>query len=80
METNVVLAAARGAVNPADLRELVMLRQEARARQEARIAACEAAVEDMRTSFEARLDEIAALANEALTRAAEEIAMAQSKV
>jgi hypothetical protein len=80
METNVVLAAARGAVNPADLRELVMLRQEARARQEARIAACEAAVEDMRTSFEARLDEIAALANEALTRAAEAIAMAQSKV
>jgi hypothetical protein len=79
METNVVLAAARGAVNPADLRELVMLRQEAKARQEARIAACEAAVEDMRASFEARLDEIAALANE-LTRAAEAIAMAQSKV
>ena len=67
-------------MNPPDLSELVMLGREAKARQEARIAACEAAVEDMRVSLEARLDEIAALTNDALTRAAEALAMAQSKV
>jgi hypothetical protein len=66
-------------MNPADLSELVMLRREAKTRQEARMGAWEAAVEDMRASFETRLDEIAALANDALARAAEALAMAQSK-